>query len=259
MPGGKLYNSIDSELDDDVEAQTAAPDDLDDFDEEIDEEMSEAEQRINLAGYYRILAKGGIFKDGSEAARIVDAEVRAFARERMALLLNLSSAPKAKVDLPFTEDQINVLQWLADRYVEKARASQNVAPLAPPTQPVAPQVTKPAAPAITPLVPPQNAQRAPAKPQAQRQRKPKEKVNYDLIADGVVFQEDGKHWKFVTNPETGQRLKMGVNLKKQVGAGSAAHRLPMPSNDQMDRISHQQAQHQVTNLPVIETDKTRII
>lgn len=262
--GGKLFNSLDPDLDDDNSQQ----DSVDDLDEELseqeeilDEELAEAEHRFNLGSYYRQLAKGGIFKDSSEAAKIVDAEVRAFARERMAVLLNLSTAPKPQAELPFNEDQIAVLQWLADRYREKqqqAASQPTVQSPAPPAKPLPPQAAKPSMPQVTPLAPPANAQAAPAKPRkkvpvAAAKQPAEEKVNYDLIADGVVFVEKNKHWKFVTNPETGVRIKMSVSLKNQV---IPPHRRRMPTDQELIMISAQQAQMQTLNVPIIETEKT---
>ncbi len=116
MSGGGLFNSFeDEELDSSETTDEPTGDVLDELDDEqveaqqadeqLDEDMSEAESRINLAGYYKQLAKGGIFDDASVEAGVVDAEVRSFARERMKTLLNLSSE-KPKVEI-FTEAQID--------------------------------------------------------------------------------------------------------------------------------------------------------
>jgi hypothetical protein len=253
MSGGYLFNNLD---DPELEDSQTSEDDILDQEEQLDEEMSEAEKRINLAGYYKQLAKGGIFNDASEEAKIVDKEVRQFARERMAILLGLPSAPKPKVELPFTENQIQVLQWMADRYYEKQQQAVSQPAMRPPAPPAVvppPQVAKPTIPTIKPLSAPANAQKSESKP-VRKAKTDKSKIDYDKISDGEVFLENGKHWKFVTNPETGKRLKLGVNLKRQV---TPPHRQPMPSNESMAMISEQQAMNQVVNAPINQTEKRR--
>lgn len=255
MAGGRLFNSDDE--DDLLQSNESLEDDILEQEEQLDEELAEAEHRFNLGSYYRQLAKGGIFKDGTEAAKIVDAEVRAFARERMAILLNLSTAPKPKIEMPFSDRQIEVLQVLADRYDDKLRQGSTpvVRPLLPPPHPQALQSARPTTPVITPLTSPANAQRAPIK----ARKKPTDKpvtVNYDAIPDGEVFLENGKHYKLVTNPENGQRLKMKVNLEKQV---TPPNRTPMPSASDMETLSAQQAQNQALRAPIVESDKTYTI
>lgn len=247
--------------------------------EALDAELEEAQFRINLGQYYAVLVKkGGIFKDGSRAAKTVDDEVSAFARERMATLLNLTSAPKPKVELPFTQEQIQVLVAIANRYMEKQQAIPTVKPPETATPKPAP-IAVPTIPTIQSLAPPTSVKPEASKPAAptaaKKPKKPrlstKEPVEGMVVEhegeyqryvndggqlviypfpDGEVFEFAGKHWKYVTNPETKKRLKMSVSLKKQVGVGH--QRLPMPDMQQYSEI---QARTQVNNLSVNESDK----
>lgn len=257
MAGGAIFNSFDDDEFVDTSTQTPTQDleaeelidPVDDLIDDYDEEMNEAEHKINLAGYYRQLAKGGIFKDKSEAAKIVDNEVRAFARERMAALLNLSSkqAEEKKIELPFTDGQVAVLQWLADRYHEKQQQAPQSQPMmrspAPPAQPQAAQPIKPALPQVTSLAPPSTASKAPKKPQQQKRQTPVQKIvkgkaDYSLIADNTPFEEGGKMYKLVTNPDNGQRVKLKVHMDQKV---TSPHRIPMPSVEAMGAVSMQQS------------------
>lgn len=259
MPsGGRLFNSFGDEDEEQQSGHEYEDDTVASFDEELaqaeeqlDEEMDEAEQRINLAGYYRQLAKGGIFKDGSREAKMVDVEVRQFARERMAVLLNLPSAPKPQAEMPFNENQTTILKDWADHLIAKRSGIANPVVQSPsPPEAPKPVVKQPVKPAITPLAPPVGAQpsappRKQSKPKAPATQtakvpsaRPKSKVDYDRIADLTPFEENGKLYKFVTNPETGKRVKLKIGTEQQV---QAPHRLPMPTAHQMASISAAQA------------------
>lgn len=277
MPGN-LFNSVDEDdLDPAVTVQQNADSTEENTEEQeiLDAELEEAQFRINLGNYYAVLVKkGGIFKDGSKAAKCVDDEVSAFARERMATLLNLSSAPKPKVELPFTEEQIQVLVAIANRYMEKQQAIPTVkAPEA--TSPKPAQITAPVTPTIQSLAPPVVSKPEATKPATAKKPKTAKKPTKEIgegsiveqqgefvryvmdagklvaarIPDGEVFEINGKHWKYVTNPETGQRLRMRVSLQKQV---TPPQRLPMPAMEQYSEI---QARQQLNNLVVNESDK----
>jgi len=260
MSGGSLFNSFDeTEFGGNSSEQSEVDQievSLDEVIDDYDEEMDEAEQKINLAGYYRVLVKGGLFKnDTSEAAKIVDAEVRAFAKERMAALLNLTSKKEEKkIELPFTDTQISVLQWLADRYYEKQQQAPQsqpmMRPLAPPTQPQALQAQQPKIPQVVPLTSPKAgamdlvASRKPSKKTQEVKRQPtvqktaKGKTDYSLIADNTPFEENGNTYKLVTNPETKERIKLKVHKDKKI---SSPHRLPMPSAQAMVSLSEAKA------------------
>jgi hypothetical protein len=278
MPAGELFNSFDDdEFDSGPEVQqqqVAAPApgiviSVDDDEpqpeyEEIDEEMSEGQRRISLAGYYMQLAKGGVFKDGTEEAALVDAELKQFARERMDLLLNLGNY-KPKVEMPFTDGQIEVLKALADRYSQKQLAPQQpqqpqVRPLAPPTAPAAPQATRPTVPQVKPLTPPANAgkpSQAAQKPRAKKPtaapvakpRPPKvDRVDIEQYPLGEVFEENGKQYKVVEHPDTGKRMKVHVTA----GQVRNPRQVPMPSIHEMDHVTARDAERNLNSNPALK-------
>lgn len=266
---GSLFNSFDEEeLDDGPAAAEEDPvEELLEEAEELDEEMVEAEKRISLAGYYQRLARGGIFRDNSEEARIVDAEVRMFARERMSVLLGLPSAPKPQVELPFSDEQLDALRQWADRIIEKQRNAgqpQMVSPK-PPQLPPAAAPQRPTQPIITPVqAPPQMAKPsrgamdvqarkkpAAAKPAVQpRKRQQKVKNDYSHIPDLQPFEVDGTTYKWVTNPDSGERVMLKVNTQRQVGQGVGhPDRLPNLSPQALAAISADKAMEALETTP----------
>src|SRR5437016_108827 len=60
--------------------------------EQIDEVMSEAEKRFEVAQYYKLLLRDSLFQNSSEAADIVEAEIRTFIKERLSVLLGVKAA-----------------------------------------------------------------------------------------------------------------------------------------------------------------------
>lgn len=271
MPAGGIFNSFDedefSSTPEEEQAQQASPgivissdeDPIDEQFEEVDEHMSEAERRISLAGYYKQLAKGGVFNDGSEEAAVVDAELKQFARERMDLLLNLGNY-KPKVEMPFTDAQVEVLRALADRYAQKQSTPSGqpqVRPLQPPAAPAAPQQVRPTVPQVKPLTPPPNAQRASqAASRPARAKKPvakpkAPKVDIETFPLGEVFEENGKKYKVVEHPDNGKRMKIHVTAR-QVGQ---ARSVPMPTPQQMEHVSEQMAQRDLNSNAALKNDR----
>lgn len=274
---GSLFNSFDDEeLDDGSEtAEQDSVEELFEEAEELDEEMVEAEKRISLAGYYQRLARGGIFKDGSDEARIVDAEVRTFARERMSVLLGLPSAPKPQVELPFSDDQLDALRQWADRIIEKQRNAgqpQMVSPK-PPQLPAAAASQRVSQPVITPVqAPPQmakpsrgamdmQARKKPAQRPAQRpapqprKRQQKIKGDYSNIPDLQPFEVEGVTYKWVTNPDNGERVMLKVNTQRQVGQDGGHHpgRIPNLSPQALAAISADKAVETLETTPAAKS------
>lgn len=80
--------------------------------EEVDEAMSEAERRFEIAQYYKLLLKDSLFQNRNETADIVENEIRGFIRERLGVLLGVKTAPAATSG--FTPDQVAVLASFAE-------------------------------------------------------------------------------------------------------------------------------------------------
>lgn len=285
MSGGSLFNSsadddFDAEFDTQPESAETSPTSIDELvdevddspeeEEELDDEMSEAERRISLAGYYKLLAKGGVFNDGSDEAKVVDKELKSFARDRVVVLLNLPSQ-KPKIELPFNEQQIEALLSMANRIIERQTLQPvnavvpAVRPLAAPVAPVASRPTKPAGPQIKPLVAPLGAKKpapavvkkvvkvAPA-PIAKVAAKKKDVVHTaENTALGEIFEENGKKYKFVPHPENGDILKINVSAARRQVAHPGA--IPMPQLQQMEQLSEQIAHLNVNANPAMKNQQ----
>jgi hypothetical protein len=110
----------------DVGASSAAEEFVDVITKESDENayMSEAERRLDLAGYYNQLVRGEIFQSDEPGARQVEGELRAFARGRLQVLLGIrpDDQPLAAVKPQFTDEEAAVLH----RFAAMSEAEQKV-------------------------------------------------------------------------------------------------------------------------------------
>jgi hypothetical protein len=131
--------------------------------------MDDIDKRLAVAACYRTVLDGSMFNDPmTEAAAIVDFEIKAGVRERLGILLGFSpdkvtksanQLSDAEVDLvrrlgEFSREQIIALKLLADKMVQ---ASNIQAPPEEPKQEQAPAKPIPASPVL-------KARRAPAAP-----------------------------------------------------------------------------------------------
>jgi hypothetical protein len=81
-----------------------------------DPELADVDLRLETADYYRAILNHTFFDTSSQAAEIVDREVRAFIRERLEVLLGLRSPRTPEVaELPFSEDEVDALHLLASK------------------------------------------------------------------------------------------------------------------------------------------------
>jgi hypothetical protein len=229
--------------------------------QEGDEEFGEAERRLSLARYYQQLTKGGLIDEDSEEARQVDSEVRAFARERMNVLIGLAAekAPET-AELPFSEDQVGVLQQWADHMIERAKQPA-IRPMAPPP-PMKPQVTGPR---IKPVAAPPKRKttklvgKKPEKPKKTEAPHagaadlgavptPEEQPDYSQIPTGEVFEENGRKYKMVDVPgridDNGQQKRAKMDVSEQVRPPNA---IPMPRREHMPYVTAQHAAETIDN------------
>lgn len=227
-------------------------------DEDIDEELREAEKVLGKANYYKAIIRDGVLvEDGSPQVTEINAEVRLWARQQVARLLKLTSAEPVvqKVEPPFSEKEIDVLKALVSKLLiqrgespsePQVKRIQNEAP--------APQVRKlrnneaPAAQQPRPSKKP--APQAQAKQQSEQPAAPKVSrpklvkpnadgvIDYDAIETGVVFRDqDRQLYKFVPHPDEDNR-RVKIKVTGQVRNPAAK---PMPLGDQMSMISEIQA------------------
>jgi hypothetical protein len=95
---------------DDVEHGEEAAPVMDD----VESQMSEAEHRLEIASYYKMLLNNGLFEgvENAEAAGIVEGEVREFVRTRLAALLGVAVKTQG-----LTPQQSKLLSLLADEAI----------------------------------------------------------------------------------------------------------------------------------------------
>jgi hypothetical protein len=267
-------------------------------DDDIDDELAEAEKRLAKAAYYKAILRDGVVnEDGTEHAAEVNSEFRAFCRQMMGKLLGIvREQPPQKVDLPFTEIEINALKSLAKQALLMGMVKDDSPPeptVRKVSQPDLPQVRKQSEPP-TPKVRKQGAKKKPvvqtklhAKPQPQAQEKQpvqaktekpasaakkpiKPKVNsdgefdYDSIPTGKEFTEkDGTVWKFVDNPnfdpnDPNSKPRAKIKVTGQVRPSTA---VPMPTGHQLEAITHSQSVQAVNNItsanPVFVDENSR--
>lgn len=84
-------------------------------DEDVDEQMSEVEKRLEMAQYYRLLLNESLFENPSspEVAIRVETEIRDFVRSRMSVLVGVGSEPQKAKQL-MTEDEAKLLREIAN-------------------------------------------------------------------------------------------------------------------------------------------------
>lgn len=261
-----MSGSFDSSAYDDVADEDQAVDqivqELDD--EDIDEELREAEKCLAKAAYYKALVNSGVIEaDGSDEATEVNAEARVWARQQMAKLIGRKAPDPVHVPTPsqFTENEVKALKQLAARALQLAgeRAAEPVVKTV--SAPVAPQVKTVAStrPVVKPAI--QQKSKKPAPPQSkpkkqqQKQAQPK-KVDYDKVPSGEVFTDlDGQQYRFVDNPKydpsiQGSKPRTKCKVTNQVRDTQA---IPMPSREGMSAITADQAARAVSTPDAVES------
>jgi len=92
--------------------------------QDLDDQMSEVEKRLEMAQYYRLVLQDTIFNDppNVEVADRVEGEIREFVRSRMALLVGVGAAEKKPepVVSQFTDAEVLAIRTLAQPEVVSA-------------------------------------------------------------------------------------------------------------------------------------------
>ncbi|MBA3354286.1 MAG: hypothetical protein H0U23_17985 [Blastocatellia bacterium] len=225
-------------------------------DDESEDYMGEVDKRLEVTSYYRELLRGSLFEANSEAARIVEKEVKKYVRERVEILLGIKTVTEkvtAPAPLPFDEQEVTALKMLASKLIgNPALASERK-----PQEPVLRQVAAPK-PAPAPVIArrPTPAAPAPVEKKA-KASEPKASAPAAPVAPVVAAPKAppaepeqptkkgrvaGSISKTVVNPETGTEVEITVpKIQRPRGA------LPFPSAQQMSLITAQQANQSVMN------------
>lgn len=157
--------------------------------EDIDEVMSEAERRFEVAQYYKLLLQDNLFQNRSEAAARVEAEIRSFIKERLGVLLGVKTAPAATNG--FTPEQVEVLTSYADLGEEapevlkllmsKIAKKMDKRPTKQPEEPAIKLVKEPTRPILKKPEEPKMKRQASKEPREPQQTQTKSKRNVKLF------------------------------------------------------------------------------
>jgi len=242
------------------------------FDEaDVEDQMSEAEARLEVAQYYKLLLNQDLFDNGGPAAGQVQQEMRQFARQRLAALLGvpmkssgLSDGEAQRLRVLASEEVVTVLVELASRLLKKpslmgtARKQLQEAPATPAAAPVAPKKVK--APSLRKVATPA-AKATPAKQAANVVRTPVQEpqptvepeslIPEDQVVEGPhVKSRRGKQKQIVKTIVGADGKEIEMNLTKQtMTPPEIAHlRKPAISTEQYNMISAQHATEALRDL-----------
>lgn len=81
--------------------------------DDIDNQLSEVEQRLEKATYYRLLLNDSLFQDSRQAAQDVEQEIRAFVLHRLEVLMGIRAESRNKsISAQFTAEEAASLRAL---------------------------------------------------------------------------------------------------------------------------------------------------
>lgn len=214
----------------------------------FDDQLSEVEQRLEIASYYRLLLNDHLFGDMTPAAVEVEKEVRGFIRNRLEVLLGIKQETAPAKDV-FTEAEVSALKTVASKILRKPELAEPVK-AAPPPAPSLRQVAAPAAKA-----PPALKKTAPAPKQVVRKAEtasrpaPKPEPKKEAKANSEPEQVSGrikKRYKQIVAPD-GRTVEIDVTPQ---GTSPVSKPVPMPTGAQLTQLSNSQAHQQLANLAV---------
>lgn len=226
---------------------------IQEVDEEIDDAetgetsrsaLSEADERLEKAILYRTLLNDSLFEEGSsddELVSQVEEEVRMFVRRRLEHLLGMSKptperqAVQSKVELPFSEEQLEALKFLANR-ITQGSAEKKEAPKAEKKAPA----TKKAAPAPAKKL---LAKKRPETPKTAKKKAPRPgpTARKKMAAAKRKLPPNTVEKKVVELPD-GQKALLGTRKVSQTRPPKGAPRpAPMPSAEEEKAMHATQA------------------
>lgn len=283
--------SFDEKEFDQGENADAALEDLEESpaEEEVFEEnpeLADVDLRLETADYYRAILKQDFFDAESQAAQIVDAEIRAFIRERLEILLGLRS-PRAQDVQQFEEAEVQALKIVAAKVLGKPALAEQVKSAPPIVKKMAtpsqaprplprpkPQAKKISPPLPAPSTKPRVKPQPPAPPKASQKnqhRAPTEELKkaaemVGALAPGQVGESqtyvkaDGTQVTLIEGEvfeDAGRRYRVVMNDRGTLyrrditGQQVPTNRIPQPSAQQMSMLSQQHAMEVVSKLDQI--------
>lgn len=220
----------------------------------IEESIPEAQKRIKIANYFLALIEGGFFgNDDSEAAKFVESEIMEYAKERLEVFLGMKQEKvrPVPIQLPFNENEVMALKKLAEMVLKKQPSTeskpeikQHVVSTPTPVQTQPPKVV----PAVLTPIPKSNKGKPTKTPPKKKLAKSQ---NSDKIEDNVIFEEDGKKYKWLTVAATGKREK--IEVKEQVTSNRAIPTPPPVMGGPIDPTYHQAANNSMASAQGLNT------
>lgn len=216
-------NFFSSDDDDEFDVEDLLEESASDSD---DDELMDVDLRLNLADHYRAITKNRFFTEDTEAAQIVNDELRAFIRERLEVLLGLrQEEPKvpASTQQPpqFTDEEVAALKALAAKVLGKPQlvgvpvvaprpevqvaTPVSVAPKVQVTQAKSPEPKKVAR---RKKAPPKATANTKAK--AQKEKRVLADGSSEILVEGEIGEKGGRRFEVVKN-------KNGELYKKDLG------------------------------------------
>lgn len=230
--------------------------------EEIDDQLSDVEKRLEIAAHFRLLLRDHLFAEPvSEAGLIVENLVRTFIKKKLKVLLGIEeAAPKAKVSDTLTPNQIEALRLVADKVLsQQGRSSDDEQQVQEQKQP---QIKKAPARSSTP------EPALKSKPRAREQRPAPRRESSPPIppsiaqpttdmSDPDVIVKGGKRYRREISPETGKEY-----LKDISEPVKSARRIPQPASsahyNQVAAIHAGETMRQIQANPILGTAFNKI-
>jgi len=232
-----------------LEAEAAAV--VSEVNDEVENQLSEVEKRLERAQYYNLILKDTLFDDDSESARVVEEELREFVRSRLGVLLGLKHEPRKEPPKPppFDEDEIQALKAMAARVLKKPAI---LAPKPEPTRAAAPPTLKKVEVSFQPKVVPRSIPVPASSPRTQSKVIPKAVVTRQKAKSGSKYRTkadlppalqedpavevvDGKVFRTVVT-EDGKEVRMNITPPTRPTAAGPKP-LPPASPEQQNLVN----------------------
>lgn len=233
----------------------------------VDDMLLEAERRFAKARYYETLIKEPIFEnDPSPSAVEVVAEIQRYARERLSVLLGITTE-KAPSEEVFSPEEVAILKAMAAKLLKKPELGglQNTVPVlrkaSSPNNPTLRKVQGPAKKVESKPVPQQ-------KPTAPTASKPKQKTDtgetmripqkdgtfreYKKVIEGdkeFYYSAEGNRYTLAQNPAGEYYMRSAARQAKPVGVKP----IPQLNSDAMAAVAAQHVRVAMAQDPVAKS------
>ena len=221
---------------------------------------TEVDRRFDIAYCYRLLLQQPLFDEGLSASEIVEEEIRAFVRQRLEVLMGVTSDLNEVAFTTFSQEEIVALKALAGKILgnqggeekkTKTKSSETQQQVTAPRHNIHPANKKKKT-----TLEGKGAQSVVANNLNKKKStdSPKKENNLELgelasdqktYYEGQIIEENGQKFKIKIQEIEGNKYVLKQNITGQVGS---PNRIAMPSSYQLEQISRQQAIDSLKNL-----------